>query len=92
MCVLLCTLIIFSPQATKKVLYHYVQRLMAKDNLCHVGTAGDPARHFARIIRLYYLAMDHKQVNKTFPLPFIYIFNPSNLAFLAVLSNYYNVC
>jgi len=44
-------------QAIKKVLYHYVHRLMAKDNLCY----GDPAQCFASIIRLYYLCMDHQE-------------------------------
>ena len=39
------------------MLYHYVHRLMAKDNLCY----GDPVQCFARIIRLYYLCLDHHE-------------------------------
>lgn len=40
-----------------QVLFHFAQLLMNKDRLLH-----DPMQTFARILRLYYLAMNHAEL------------------------------
>ncbi len=67
------------------MLYHYVHRLMAKDFLVRSDAS------FARIIRLYYLSMDHAEVYNCLRLLYAQTgINPANSALCSVIREFYS--
>ncbi|KAG7153480.1 putative SOCS box and ankyrin repeat-containing protein [Homarus americanus] len=50
---------VFLKKSSNQVLYYYVQLLIRKEELLI-----DPDQRFARLLHLYYLAMDHKELHQ----------------------------